>query len=60
MWIYAIFYGIPVMKTIAGLFLVYPASWALAVIALGICCAIALKKLKKIEQTALLDSALTK
>ena len=59
-WIYAIFYGIPVMKTIAGLFLVYPVSWALAVIALGICCAIALKKLKKIEQTALLDSALTK
>ena len=46
-WVYGLFYNIPALKTLIGLFTVYPISWAIAGLALLICIFIAFAKLDK-------------
>ena len=49
-WVYGLFYNIPELKTLMGLFTVYPISWTIAGIALLICIFVAFAKLDKRSQ----------
>ena len=49
LWIYLIFYKIEKMNTHIGLYISYPVSWGIAIIAFAVITVFAFKKLKKID-----------
>jgi Na+-driven multidrug efflux pump len=49
-WVYALFYNIPSLQTLMGLYTVYPISWAVAGLALLICILVAFRKLTKMSK----------
>lgn len=52
-WIYCIFYPIEKMKTPIGLYVSYPVSWSIAIIAFAVIVVFAFKKLKHIDELRL-------
>ncbi len=55
LWIYCIFYNVESMKTPIGLYISYPISWGMAIIAFSVIAFFAFKKLKNMEMVSKID-----